>query len=60
MGHSRPIFLNFCFFYCSILQWEDKILQVPGFELQISGVGSTALPTEPQPLPNYILNIIKT
>ena len=48
MGHVQPIFFVF-----SIEQLVETILPMSGFEQQISGVGATGLPTEPQPLPFF-------
>ena len=40
MGHSQPLFLYFCLYQIFIIQLEDKIFPMTGFELRISGVGS--------------------
>ena len=49
LGHSRPLFFTFVF---SIQSTVSKICQRLDTNHTLCGVGSAALPTEPQPLTN--------
>ena len=57
VGLSQPLFLNFLIFYFNVQLIDTRLLML-GFEPCISGVGSDALPTEPQPLPPLCLKFL--
>ena len=55
MGHSRPLFLYFRLFGTVENDYMNKSSPMTGFEPRTSGkYEATALPTEPQPLPNNV------
>ena len=60
MGHPRPLFLYFCLLKYTVDSKQmfniNKFLPMTGFELRTSGIGTNALPTEPQHCPVWFLS----